>query len=95
MTATQPASNHCLCHGDLGNAELFLQAAQALNEPRWREAAGRRAAEVLASIASQGWHCGTALGVQVPSLMTGLAGIGLGLLRIASPQQVSAVLTLG
>jgi class II lanthipeptide synthase len=94
MVTTQPPGSHCLCHGDLGNLELFLQAAEILREQRWREAAGIRAAEILASIDSHGWQCGTPLGVQVPGLMTGLAGIGLGLLRVAEPNRVPAVLIL-
>lgn len=94
MVTTQPPGSHCLCHGDLGNLELFLQAAEILGEQRWRRAAGLRAAEILASIDSHGWQCGTPLGVQVPGLMTGLAGIGLGLLRVAEPDRVPAVLIL-
>jgi type 2 lantibiotic biosynthesis protein LanM len=94
MVMTQPPGSHCLCHGDLGNLELLLQAAEILSEQRWRDAAGLRAAEILASIDSHGWQCGTPLGVQVPGLMTGLAGIGLGLLRVAEPDRVPAVLIL-
>jgi len=94
MVTTQPPGSHCLCHGDLGNLELFLQAAEILREQRWHHAAGLRAAEILASIDSHGWQCGTPLGVQVPGLMTGLAGIGFGLLRVAEPHRVPAVLIL-
>jgi lantibiotic modifying enzyme len=94
MVATQPPGSHCLCHGDLGNLELFLAAAEVMRDQRWRHAAGLRAAEILASIERHGWQCGTPLGVQVPGLMTGLAGIGLGLLRVAEPDQVPAVLIL-
>jgi Lanthionine synthetase C-like protein len=64
--------------------------ADILQEERWRHAAGRRAAEILASIGTHGWQCGTPLGVQVPGLMTGLAGIGLGLLRAADRTQPGA-----
>jgi type 2 lantibiotic biosynthesis protein LanM len=94
MVATQPPGSHCLCHGDLGNLELFLAAAEVMRDQRWRHAAGLRAAEILASIERHGWQCGTPLGVQVPGLMTGLAGIGLGLLRVAEPDRVPAVLML-
>lgn len=94
MVQVQPSGSHCLCHGDLGNLELLLQAAEILREQRWRDAAGSRAAEILASIDGHGWQCGTPLGVQVPGLMTGLAGIGLGLLRVAEPDRVPAVLIL-
>ncbi|MEW1847765.1 hypothetical protein AB0392_58245 [Nonomuraea angiospora] len=33
-------------------------------------------------------------GVQVPGLMTGLAGIGYGMLRAAAPNRVPAVIAL-
>lgn len=94
LVTTQPPGSHCLCHGDLGNLELFLQAAELRQEQRWRNAAGLRTAEILASIKDHGWQCGTPLGVQVPGLMTGLAGIGLGLLRVAEPERVPAVALL-
>ena len=28
--------NHSLCHGDLGNLELLLQASEMLDDPQWR-----------------------------------------------------------
>jgi lantibiotic modifying enzyme len=34
------------------------------------------------------------LGAETPGLMTGLAGIGYGLLRLAEPERVSSVLLL-
>lgn len=87
-------TSHCLCHGDLGNLELLLQASDLLDEPSGRIDAGRIASDVLAGITTQGWQCGIPLQVESPGLMTGLAGIGLGLLRLAEPQRVPSVLTL-
>ena len=49
---------------------------------------------ILADIRANGYRCGTPLGVETPGLMTGLAGIGYGLLRVAEPQRVPAVLVL-
>lgn len=86
--------SHCLCHGDLGNLELFLQAASVLRDPRWAAEAHRRAAGVRAGIDRDGWRCGTPLGVETPSLMVGLTGIGYGLLRAARPDRVPAVLAM-
>jgi type 2 lantibiotic biosynthesis protein LanM len=87
--------NHCLCHGDLGNAELLLEAAGVLDDgPRWRVEADRAASRVLESIAQHGWISGLPQGVEVPGLMTGLAGIGYGLLRMAMPERVPSVLLL-
>jgi class II lanthipeptide synthase len=87
--------NHSLCHGDLGNAELLLQAAESLDDgERWRAEARRAADRVLASIARYGWVSGLPRGVEVPGLMTGLAGIGYGLLRLAMPERIPSVLLL-
>jgi type 2 lantibiotic biosynthesis protein LanM len=86
--------NHSLCHGDLGNLELFLQAHAVLGERRWRTEAERIAGGILADIEGRGWQCGHASAVETPGLMTGLAGIGYGLLRVAEPERVPAVLVL-
>ncbi|HMA37507.1 MAG TPA: type 2 lanthipeptide synthetase LanM, partial [Chloroflexia bacterium] len=85
---------HALCHGDLGNLELLLQAAEVLDEPRWPAATRQQAGLALESIAAHGWLCGLPNQVEAPGLMTGLAGIGYQLLRGAAPAQVPAVLAL-
>src|SRR5262249_35924327 len=86
--------NHSLCHGDLGNLELLLQASETLAEPRWRAEVNRLAAFILEGIGREGWRCGTPLQIESPGLMTGLAGIGYGLLRLAEPAPVPSVLVL-
>lgn len=87
-------ANHSLCHGDLGNAELLLSAGLALGEPRWIAEARAVGASVLATRARHGWLCGVPLHAETPGLLCGLAGVGLGLLRLASPERVPSVLTL-
>ncbi len=86
--------NHSLCHGDLGNLELLLQASLTLDDPQWKTQVDRLAAIILESIDKHGWLCGVPLGVETPGLMTGLAGIGYGLLRLAAPERVPSVLVL-
>jgi lantibiotic modifying enzyme len=86
--------NHSLCHGDLGNLDFVMQAAEGLGDPRWRPQANRRAALILEGIDREGWLCGVPLRVESPGLMTGLAGIGFGLLRLAEPTRVPSVLVL-
>src|SRR6185312_2895237 len=87
--------SHCLCHGDLGNAEIFLQAAGILGDPEhWQAELNGITAFVLDNIAEHGWRCGLPGEVEVPGLMTGLAGIGYGLLRLAAPERVPSVLLL-
>jgi type 2 lantibiotic biosynthesis protein LanM len=87
-------NNHSLCHGDLGNLELLLQAGLVLDNPQWKADCERLAATILGSIQQYGWLCGIPLGVESPGLMTGIAGIGYGLLRLAEPTRIPAVLTL-
>jgi type 2 lantibiotic biosynthesis protein LanM len=86
--------NHSLCHGDLGNLDLLLQARRRPDGERLQPHIDRLAAQVLAGIRSQGCLCGVPEGLETPGLMTGLAGIGYGLLRLADPEKVPAVLTL-
>ena len=69
-------------------------AAQRLADDVWHERARRTAARVAASLERHGPRCGLPLGVESPGLMTGLAGIGYGLLRLAAPEAVPSVLCL-
>jgi type 2 lantibiotic biosynthesis protein LanM len=86
--------SHILCHGDLGNLELLLEAARAgAASPGWGEV-DRLAAGILNSIERDGWLCANPLRLESPGLMTGLAGIGYQLLRLAEPERVPSVLTL-
>jgi type 2 lantibiotic biosynthesis protein LanM len=86
--------NHSLCHGDLGNVDVLLEAALRLGEPKWRTAAYRAAGMVLQSIERNGWLCGNPVEMESPGLMTGLAGIGYELLRLAAPDRIPSVLAL-
>jgi lantibiotic modifying enzyme len=87
-------TSHCQCHGDLGNLEPLLQGARVLGRPALREQAGSLAQAVLESIEEHSWICGVALGTETPGMLVGLAGIGYGMLRVASPDRVPSVLTL-
>jgi type 2 lantibiotic biosynthesis protein LanM len=86
--------SHILCHGDLGNLELLLEAARAWPESPWRAEADRLASGVLNSIERDGRLCANPLDVESPGLMTGIAGIGYGLLRLADPDWTPSVLSL-
>ncbi len=87
-------SSHCLCHGDLGNLELVLEASRSLDDPRWQEELRSVSARVLGTLDEHGYRCGVPLEAETPGLMSGLAGIGLGLLRQAAPERVPSVLLL-
>jgi type 2 lantibiotic biosynthesis protein LanM len=86
--------SHCLCHGDLGNLDLLLSAARALGDRELGDTASRLAAGILATVATGGPRCGGNADQEIPGLLTGLAGIGYGLLRAADPEAVPSVLLL-
>ncbi|TPQ19546.1 type 2 lantipeptide synthetase LanM [Streptomyces sporangiiformans] len=85
---------HSLCHGAMGNLELLLTAARVLDRPEDQHALERATALVVASMEANGFVTGVPLGVETPGLMTGLAGIGYELLRLAEPAKVPSVLLL-
>ena len=86
--------NHSLCHGDLGNVELLLEGSRILPGNRFSKFLESTTSSILASIDEHGFLCGVPSGVETPGLMTGLSGIGYGLLRLAEPEAVPSVLTL-
>jgi type 2 lantibiotic biosynthesis protein LanM len=88
-------TNHSLCHGTLGNVELLLVAGEQLCRPELWDEARRWGAALLRDRQVTGrWSCGTPRSVDTPGLMTGLAGIGHALLRLADPSSTSSLLTL-
>ena len=86
--------NDSLCHGDFGNLDFLLQASRSSEHGTLRDDIARITSGILASIDTHGWHCGNPLNVESPGLMTGLAGVGYGLLRLADPDRVPSVLSL-
>ncbi|GAA2898862.1 hypothetical protein GCM10010517_64270 [Streptosporangium fragile] len=93
FTATRPTQlGHSLCHGELGNLELLTTAIAAGRTDLTRER-DLRLGLVLDQLVA-GPRCGTPAGVPTPGLMSGLAGIGYGLLRHAFPERVPSVLLL-
>ncbi|HEV8487000.1 MAG TPA: type 2 lanthipeptide synthetase LanM family protein [Blastocatellia bacterium] len=86
--------NHSLCHGDLGNLDFLLDAALTLDNTELSDRVYRIAGSILESTKTHGWLCGVPSGVETPGLLTGLAGIGYELLRLAEPDRVPSLLTL-
>jgi len=83
-----------LCHGDLGNLELPLEAARSFPESPWRNSLDEILAGIFHSIETDGWLCANPMRIESPGLMTGIAGIGYALLRHAAPGKVPSVLML-
>jgi lantibiotic modifying enzyme len=86
--------NHSLCHGDLGNLDLLIEAKVRLGRADLQSHINDIAARIVADMRQNGWRCGNPLGVESPGLMTGLAGMGYELLRLAEPTCVPSVLSL-
>lgn len=84
--------NHSLCHGSMGNLDLLLRAQSQLGITTWNQEVGYIINSILSDIEAGAWRSGHPKGVESLGLMTGLAGIGLGLLRLAYPQRVPSVL---
>ncbi|WP_166663952.1 type 2 lanthipeptide synthetase LanM family protein [Actinophytocola oryzae] len=88
-----PLRDTSLCHGELG----VLEALTVLSERGHPGAAGALApavARLLGVLDQRGPRCGTPDGVPTPGLLTGLAGIGYGLLRLGFTERVPSVLLL-
>ncbi|GAA5530717.1 type 2 lanthipeptide synthetase LanM family protein [Herpetosiphon gulosus] len=83
--------NHSLCHGDFGNLALIQAAAKHYADQQLQAQAQTLASEIFASIQRGGYRCGVQYGAQPPGLMTGIAGIGYGLLQQAAPACVPSV----
>jgi lantibiotic modifying enzyme len=86
-----------LCCGNLGRTEILLYAAARLSDPSLAAEAGALASRVVSRAATTGTF---ALPAQVhsgapnPSLLTGTAGIGYALLRLAASAQLPCILLL-
>jgi lantibiotic modifying enzyme len=84
--------SHCLCHGDLGNVEFLAVAAARFGDVALRRDVAQIAAGVMRGIDECGWRCGTVREVETPGYLTGLAGIGDGLLRVAETRLPSVLM---
>ncbi|MGW7202983.1 type 2 lanthipeptide synthetase LanM family protein [Streptomyces sp. NPDC054837] len=82
-----------LAEGALGRLDALAVLAQQ-GDTTAQSALARHSGHVLALVEAQSHHCATPDHVPSPGLMTGLAGIGYGLLRLAHPRTVPSVLLL-
>ncbi|WP_152627530.1 type 2 lanthipeptide synthetase LanM family protein [Streptacidiphilus melanogenes] len=91
-----PLPDHSLCHGEPGVLELLGRSAALVAPvaPGAQAARRRRARRWVAVLERHGPVCGTPAALAVPGLLTGLAGVGHGLLRLGFPERTPSVLLL-
>jgi len=87
-------SNDSLCHGDLGNLELFVRARELGHHGAWERTLASESSRLVSRLRRGEWRCGIPGAVETPGLMMGLAGIGYGLLRLGATSRVPSVLSL-
>ncbi|MFH9611230.1 type 2 lanthipeptide synthetase LanM family protein [Streptomyces sp. NPDC017448] len=85
-----PLADDSLCHGESGLLELLGHRAAPTGRSAWM----RRAGALLASADRAGPQCGTPGRVPHPGLLTGLSGVGHGLLRAGFPDRIGSALLL-
>jgi lantibiotic modifying enzyme len=87
-----PGWDASLCHGIAGLVESLSTISEPLREPRLRTAAFDAARELVARHAtSKEWPLSFPERAYNPSLMVGIAGIGLTLLRLANSEDVPSI----
>jgi lantibiotic modifying enzyme len=85
---------HTLCHGELGNMMIAHRAAALLGRDDWQRRIDERLPVTLARLFERGPECNFDFPPAAPALMSGLAGIGYGLLYLARPAEVPFVLDI-
>ncbi|MEV1043657.1 type 2 lanthipeptide synthetase LanM family protein [Streptomyces sp. NPDC049916] len=90
LADSAPLANDSLCHGELGLLELLGHRALPGVRAPWV----RRAGALLTAADQDGPRCGTPGRVPHPGLLTGLSGIGHGLLRAGFPDRIGSALLL-
>lgn len=83
----------CLCHGTMGNLDIFLLTYEILGEDRYLNWARSICSSTITINKDNGWRWGIGQKLQVPGMMTGLSGIGYQLLR-TSNLSLPSVLTV-
>lgn len=77
------STNDCLCHGNLGNTEIFLEYAKVFGDDTIRNKYQKVRNEIAKEICKDSYNCGRKYlyGYKMPGFMTGISGMGYSLLR--------------
>ncbi|NOR64255.1 MAG: type 2 lantipeptide synthetase LanM [Rhodobacteraceae bacterium] len=86
--------NHTLCHGSLGNAVILNQLLAAQGNGDAQAVMDTRKAKLAQSIGTGNMQSDLPFGMAPPGLMTGIAGMGYGLLSLRNEADMPSVLGL-
>jgi type 2 lantibiotic biosynthesis protein LanM len=90
--------SQCLCHGSMGNLELFLSGRQLFSESSeselWGEPLAAASARLMSEIRERGFVSGKTWQTESLGLFFGLSGLGYEALRLAHPNKIPNVLVL-
>jgi type 2 lantibiotic biosynthesis protein LanM len=89
-----PRTSSILCHGDLGNLDTLELATRVFPEGKWSGEYNAAKKAILEDFQHWSWATPLPSHLAEPGMMMGLAGVGYGLLRLASPEEVPSLLTL-
>ena len=84
--------NHTLCHGDMGNLDFLIEVNKYDQSYFSDKDLFEYQNAIVKSVYEDGPQCSTNSAVTTFGLMTGIAGVGLQLLRIAYPDEVPSIL---
>lgn len=87
-------SDLTLCHGELGRTDVLAALDSLAGNGPAADILRHRSGMVMDVLRRDGPRCATPNGVATPGLLSGLAGIGYGLLRIGFPRRVPSALLL-
>ncbi len=93
LAAQEPLRDLSLCHGETGITDVLGVLAET-GHAGAEAALATRTGLLLTAVEQDGARCGTPDGVPSPGLLTGLAGIGYGLLRLGFGPRVPSALLL-
>ena len=93
VAASGPAAgSEYLCCGQLGRADILLEAGRALGRPDWTRAGRAVAAGLVGNGTDRAWFAAEGGAFGRPGLFQGLAGAGYLCLRLLRPDAVPCVL---
>lgn len=87
--------SQCLCHGEMGNLDALILAAELFpEETRWRELKDTKEKQIMDEVRKKGFRSAFSYQSESRGLMCGISGLGYGALRLARSNAIPSVLLL-